>query len=222
MGGPPTFLVFLFILAQTGARCWPLLSVLWKAITHLIKPWCAEGEVATAANLNLYRGWKSCVGWHSDDEPLFGKCGDAAVVTMVTSWSWMVDVRTCFFIVRILVRNRIGLTFRSVGSDDMLLPVPCGQEWHVVYQRVRRVGLVLLRGVWGVALWGILGAPWSSVHMGSAGLAGLHPHVYSSRFTQADGGRCEHFLRGLLGVHWWIQALRFMFIICVMEVIPSI
>ena len=54
-----------------GERCWPLLSGLWRAIAPLMKPWCAEGEVPTAANLNLYRGWKSCVGWHRDDEPLF-------------------------------------------------------------------------------------------------------------------------------------------------------
>ena len=38
----------------------------------------------TAANLNLYRGWKSCVGWHCDDEPLFGKCGDAKLIVSVS------------------------------------------------------------------------------------------------------------------------------------------
>ena len=37
-----------------------------------MKPWCAEGEVPTAANLNLERGRDSCVRWHCDDEPLFG------------------------------------------------------------------------------------------------------------------------------------------------------
>ena len=49
-----------------------------------MKPWCAEGDVPTAANLNLYRGWKSCVGWHCDDEPLFGKCGDAKLIVSVS------------------------------------------------------------------------------------------------------------------------------------------
>ena len=49
-----------------------------------MKPWCAEGDVPTAANLNLYRGWKSCVGWRSDDEPLFGKCGDAKLIVSVS------------------------------------------------------------------------------------------------------------------------------------------
>ena len=60
---------------HSGKRCWPLLAGLWRAIAPLMKPWCAEGDVPTAANLNLYRGWKSCVGWHCDDEPLFGKWG---------------------------------------------------------------------------------------------------------------------------------------------------
>ena len=49
-----------------------------------MKPWCAEGEVPTAANLNLHRGWRSCVGWHRDDEPLFGKCGDAKLIVSVS------------------------------------------------------------------------------------------------------------------------------------------
>ena len=35
-------------------RCWPLLIGLWRAIAPLMMPWCAEGEVPTAANLNLY------------------------------------------------------------------------------------------------------------------------------------------------------------------------
>ena len=47
-----------------------------RAIAPLMKPWCAEGDVPTAANLNLYRGRSSHVGY-SDDEPLFGECGEA-------------------------------------------------------------------------------------------------------------------------------------------------
>ena len=68
---------------HTGQRCWPLLAGVWRAIALLTKPWCAEGEVPTAANLNLYRGWKSCVGWHSDDERLFGEYGDAKLIVSV-------------------------------------------------------------------------------------------------------------------------------------------
>ena len=120
---------------HTGERCWLLLASLWRAAAPLMKPWCAEGEVPTAANLNLYRGWNSCVGWHRDDEPLFG-CGEAklmvsvsfgssavfiqmegsvlsgkltcAGLVMVTFLSWMANARTSFFIVRILVGNRNG------------------------------------------------------------------------------------------------------------------
>ena len=49
-----------------------------------MKPWCAEGEVPTATNLNLYRGGNSCVGWHFDDEPLFGEYGDAKLIVSVS------------------------------------------------------------------------------------------------------------------------------------------
>ena len=38
---------------HTGERCWPLLAGVWRAIAPLMKPWCAEVEVPTAANLNL-------------------------------------------------------------------------------------------------------------------------------------------------------------------------
>ena len=69
---------------QSGERCWPLLDRLWRAIAPLMKPWCAEGDVPTAANLNLYRGRSSHVGWHSDDEPLFGKRGEAKLIVSVS------------------------------------------------------------------------------------------------------------------------------------------
>ena len=38
----------------------------------------------TAANLKPLSGWKSCVGWHCGDEPLFGKCGDAKLIVSVS------------------------------------------------------------------------------------------------------------------------------------------
>ena len=48
---------------HTGKRCWPLLASVWRAIAPLMKPWCAEEEVPTAANLNLYRdGTRVLVG----------------------------------------------------------------------------------------------------------------------------------------------------------------
>ena len=69
---------------RAGERCWPLLAGVWRAIAPLMKPWCAEGEVPTAANLNLYRGWTSCVGWLRDDEPQFGECGKAKLIVSVS------------------------------------------------------------------------------------------------------------------------------------------
>ena len=37
----------------------------------------------TAAKLNFYPGRRSYVGWHRDDEPLFGRCGDAKLIVSV-------------------------------------------------------------------------------------------------------------------------------------------
>ena len=62
VGGPLWFLVHLFIFVWAGPaispltrrQCWPLLEGVWRAIAPLMRPWCAEGEVPTAANLNLY------------------------------------------------------------------------------------------------------------------------------------------------------------------------
>ena len=49
-----------------------------------MKPWCAEGDVPTAANLNHYRGRSWHVGWHSDDEQLFGERGEAKLIVSVS------------------------------------------------------------------------------------------------------------------------------------------
>ena len=134
--------------SHTGGRCWPLLACVWRAIAPLMQPWCAEGEVPTAANLNLHRGWNSCVGWHRDDEPLFGECGEAKLIVSVslgsfvrmmkatcaglatvTFLSWMANARMSSFIVRILAWNKNGSTLRFVGLNNMFLPVFCfGQE----------------------------------------------------------------------------------------------
>ena len=134
----------------SGKRCWPLLAGLWSAIAPLMKPWCAEEEVPTAVNLNLYRGWKS--GWHSDDEPLFGECAEAKLIVSVSLGSsavfrwrrqscsddeghlcWfghgdilvMGQCRTSSCIVRILAGNKNGSTVRSVGSNNTFLPTLC-------------------------------------------------------------------------------------------------
>ena len=71
---------------QSGEWCWPLLAGLWRAIAPLMKPWCAEGDVPAAANLNLYRGRSSHVGWHSDNEPLFGELGESKAHCLSELW----------------------------------------------------------------------------------------------------------------------------------------
>ena len=118
-----------------------------------MQPWCTEGEVPTAANLNLYRGWKSCVGWHCDVKHLFGKCGGAKIIVSVSLGNFAVfrwrrqscpddEGRSCrldhgdilvidgqcqdeFLHRTDLAGNRIGLTLRSVGSNSMFPLVLC-------------------------------------------------------------------------------------------------
>ena len=70
---------------HTGRRCGALLSFLWRTyVAPLMKPWCAEGEVPTAANLNFYQGRNSRVNWHSDNEPLFGGSGVHKLIVSVS------------------------------------------------------------------------------------------------------------------------------------------
>ena len=49
-----------------------------------MRPWCAEGDVPTAANLNFYRRGNSRVQWHCDGEPLFGWVGDSKLIVSVS------------------------------------------------------------------------------------------------------------------------------------------
>ena len=130
----------------------------------------------SAANLNLYRGWKSCVGWHFDDEPLFGKCGDAKLIVSVSLGNFAVfrwrrqscpsDEGSCrldhgdilvmdgqcqdeFFHRTSPGRDQERITLRSVGSNSMSPLVFClRQGWHVVCQRVRVHPFLL----WGIFL----------------------------------------------------------------------
>ena len=184
---------------------------MWRAIAPQMKPWCAEGEVPTAANLNLYRGWNSCVGWNRDDEPLFGECGDAklivsvslgssavfrwgvsparimkdtcAALAMVTFLSWMAIVRMSSFIVRIPAGNKNGSTLRSVGSNNVFLPVFCFKTGVACCLPTCARGSsvpVMENAVYGV-VWGFLVSSWCLVHMGSAGFASL-PVVHKTWF----------------------------------------
>ena len=174
-----------------------------------MKPWCAEGEVPTAANLNPHRGWNSCVGWHRDDEPMFGECGEAKLIVSVSFgdaavFRWrrqscpndeghlsclghgdiLVKDGQCqdeFLIVRILAGNKNGSTLRSGVSNNMFPPVLCSrQEWHVVCQRMRRVYPFLLWRILGMAFFGLFG--FSSWCLGSASFASL-PVVHKTWVT---------------------------------------
>ena len=49
-----------------------------------MSPWCADGDVPTAANLNLYGGSKSHVAWHCDDESLFGGNADPKLIVSLS------------------------------------------------------------------------------------------------------------------------------------------
>ena len=91
-----------------GRAVLALLAGVWRAIAPLMKPWCVEGEVPTAANLNLYRRWRSCVGWHCDGEPLFGGAGCSKLIVPVSfgtqaPFKWKgkscpdSDVNSCYF-----------------------------------------------------------------------------------------------------------------------------
>ena len=181
MGSPLWFLMHMFIWVwdgpaigpHTGKQCWPLPAGVWRALAPLMSPWCAEGEVPTAANLNLYPGWKSCVGWHCDDEPLFGKCGDAKLIVSVSLGNFKVfrwrrqscpadEGHSCRlnhgdilvmdgqcqdeFLHRTdpgREQDRINITFRWVKQHVLCLR----QVWHAVCQRVRRVHQFLLWGM---------------------------------------------------------------------------
>ena len=97
------------------------------------------------------------------------------MLVMVTSWSWMSNARTSSFTVRIPVWNRSGSTLRSVGLSGILLPVLCVQEWCAVYRRVRRVHLLLLRGVLGMVHFGHSGCSLGSCAHGRCWLCLFFP-----------------------------------------------
>ena len=57
---------------------------MWRALAPLLSPWCADGDVPSAANLNLYEGSGSHVKWHCDDESLFGGIGDSKLIVSLS------------------------------------------------------------------------------------------------------------------------------------------
>ena len=46
---------------------------LWCRVEPLLSSWCTRGNVPTGVKLNRYAGPRSCIPWHSDNEPLFGQ-----------------------------------------------------------------------------------------------------------------------------------------------------
>ena len=142
-----------------------------------------------------------------------------AGLVMLTFLFWMANVKTSFFTARIPVRNRSGLTLRSVGSSGILLPVLCVQGWCVAYRRVRIEYLLLLRRGW--CIFGTLGVPWSPCAYGEvlallvfplmSTILGLWRCAY--HWTRALGeGRWGHSLRDSRGVSWVAQkCARFFF-----------
>ena len=195
----------------TGQRCWPLLAGVWRAITPLMKPWCAEGEVPNAVNLNLHRRWRSCVGWHSDDEPLFGECGDAKLIVSVSLGSSAVfkwrrqscpddDGHLCWLgHGDILVMNgqcQDEFLHRTQPGTDQSY-VPLGQTACLFWSFIQGRGGTLFANMCaklffscygGLLFWvwsfgGFLVSSWCLMHKGSFGFAGL-PVVYKTWVPQ--------------------------------------
>ena len=63
---------------------WEFLRGLWKAVAPLMAPWCADGEMPTCANLNLFEGSGSRVRWHSDNEGLFGRQRESKLIVSMS------------------------------------------------------------------------------------------------------------------------------------------
>ena len=201
--------------AQTGERCWSLLTGLWRALP-------------TAANLNLYRGWFSRVAWHSDNEPLFGERGEPKLIVSMSfgdSGALQVEGRLDHGDLLVmdgqcqdeflhctdpgLEQERINVTFRwikqHVASCSFLrtgvaccLPA-CAQGSSVSVTEMVGKGaawglLVLLVVLLTLGVLALLNYPLVCVE------PGLRRRAY--RWTRSSGGgRRGHCLRGSLGVH---------------------
>ena len=98
-----------------------------------------------------------------------------AGLVMVTSWSWMANVRTSFFIVRIL-RIRNGLMSRSVGSNSIVPLFFSTNKSGILFANMCQGVFCPWYGVGGDRwFWGFLVSPWCFVHPGGTGFAGPLP-----------------------------------------------
>ena len=60
------------------------------------RPGCADGDVPSAAHVNLYEGSRSHVSWHCDHEPLFGGIGDPKLIVSLKAKSCSdIEVSSC-------------------------------------------------------------------------------------------------------------------------------
>ena len=121
-----------------------------------------------------------------------------AFLAMVTFSSWMVNVRTSFFTVRIPVCNRSGLTLRSVGSSGILRPVRCVRGVCCL-PTCAQGSSVLLQGMLGVVLFWHYGCSLESCAYGRCLLCLTFPLMS----TRLGLRRCAyHWTRPLGGGRW--------------------
>ena len=175
-----------------------------------MKPWRAEGDVPTAANLNLNRGWHSRVGWHSDDEPLFGERWETKLIVSVSFgtpalFKWKgkscpdgeaglcclghgdilaMDVQ-CQDEFRHctdsgLEQERIDVTFRWTRQHTASCPLRTGAVCWLP-TCAQGSSAAVTRVVEARRFLGILGAPWSLVYMEALALLVKPSCVYRTK-----------------------------------------
>ena len=134
---------------QTNKAIWDGVISLWGRVAPFLSPWCGKKELPTGVNLNHYDGSRSCVRWHSDNEPLFGPRDSPKLIVSlslgnpvefkvrrvsdsVTS-SITLDhgdvlvmdgsAQSEYYTVRCLGCRDLGLTLLTVGLRNTLRPV---------------------------------------------------------------------------------------------------
>ena len=99
------------------------LTSVWRALAPLLSPWCADGDVPSAANLNLYGGSRSHGSWHCDDEPLFGCIGDSKLIVSLSQGSSVTfkwKAKSCSDSEASLCRLHHGLVMDGTCQDEYL------------------------------------------------------------------------------------------------------
>ena len=107
-----------------GRGCFRYLVSVWRAIAPLLSPWCADGNVPSAANLNLYEGSRSHVSWHCDDESLFGGIGDSKLIVSLSlgsSFTFKWKAKSCL--------DSEGSSCRLHHGDFLVMDGRCQDEY---------------------------------------------------------------------------------------------